>query len=204
MPLLPGSTILLYTDGLIERPGAGLDEGLGWLRNFAAGVAAHPDELCSALLQALFRDTPPRDDVALLAVRLEPVPLERIELTVRAEPESLTYVRRSLGRWLRVAGASEAVTYETLVACGEACANAVAHAYPAGEASYVVAARRTQDAIEVEVRDFGSWRPPRAGSSGRGLGLIEELMDDVQIDRGKAGTTVRMRRAVAAASSEAA
>jgi anti-sigma regulatory factor (Ser/Thr protein kinase) len=85
-------------------------------------------------------------------------------------------------------------TYETLVACGEACANAVAHAYPAGEATYIVEARREDSAIDVSVRDFGSWRAPRAGSQGRGLGLIEELMDEVEIDRGSSGTTVRMRR----------
>ena len=104
IPLVPGSTVLLYTDGLVERPEAPLDEGLEWLRGFAAGVPAHPDELCGALLQARFRDAPPRDDVALLAVRLEPVPLERMELTLRAEPESLAQMRRALGRWLRAVG----------------------------------------------------------------------------------------------------
>jgi serine phosphatase RsbU (regulator of sigma subunit)/anti-sigma regulatory factor (Ser/Thr protein kinase) len=198
IPLVPGSTVLLYTDGLVERPEAPLDQGLEWLREFAGRVPASPDELCGALLQARFRDAPPRDDVALLAVRLEPVPLDRIELTLRAEPESLAHMRRSLGRWLRAAGAGDSDTYETLVACGEACANAIAHAYPPGEASYVVEARREDGAVELRVRDFGSWRPPRSGSQGRGLRLIEELMDEVHIDRGPAGTLVRMRRAVGA------
>ena len=136
------------------------------------------------------------DDVALLAVRLEPVPTERMEITLRAEPESLAQMRRGVGRWLRAADASDSETYETLVACGEACANAIAHAYPPGEASYVVEARRTDGGIEVRVRDFGSWRPPRAGSQGRGLGLMEELMDEVEIDRGPSGTVVRMRRSL--------
>ena len=104
IPLVPGSTVLLYTDGLVERAEAPLDEGLEWLRGFASGVPAHPDELCGALLQARFRDAPPRDDVALLAVRLEPVPIERMELTLRAEPESLAQMRRALGRWLRAVG----------------------------------------------------------------------------------------------------
>jgi serine phosphatase RsbU (regulator of sigma subunit)/anti-sigma regulatory factor (Ser/Thr protein kinase) len=196
IPLEPGSTVLLYTDGLVERPDASLDEGLEWLRECAAGASGHPDELCGELLRARFRDTPPRDDVALLAVRLEPVELERIEITLRAEPESLARMRRALGRWLRAIGADDALTYETLVATGEACANAVAHAYPAGEASYVVEARCADGLIEVDVRDFGSWRDPRAGSQGRGLGLIQDLMDEVEIDRGPAGTTVRMSRAL--------
>ena len=198
VPLLAGSTVLLYTDGLVERPDASLDEGLEWLRGFAAGVSAIPDELCGALLQARFREAAPRDDVALLAVRLEPVTLERMEITLRAEPESLAQMRRTLGRWLRAVGASDAEAYEALVACGEASANAIAHAYPPGEASYLVEARRSDTGVEVRVRDFGSWRAPRSGSQGRGLGLIEELMDEVDIDRATAGTTVRMRRSLAA------
>ena len=204
IPLIPGSTVLLYTDGLVERPEASLDEGLEWLRGFAAGVAAsNPDELCGALLGARFRDVAPRDDVALLAVRLEPVEVDRIELTLRAEPESLAQMRRALGRWLRAAGADDGETYESLVACGEACANAIAHAYPPGEASYVVEGRRHDGAIEIRVRDFGSWRAPRSGSQGRGIGLIEQLMDEVEIDRGPAGTIVRMRRVVGQQPAEA-
>ncbi len=35
IPLVPGATVLLYTDGLVERPGESLDEGLEWLRDFA-------------------------------------------------------------------------------------------------------------------------------------------------------------------------
>ncbi len=107
-------------------------------------------------------------------------------------------MRRALGRWLRAVGASDAEAYEALVACGEASANAIAHAYPPGEASYLVEARRNDTGVEVRVRDFGSWRAPRSGSQGRGLGLIEELMDEVDIDRATAGTTVRMRRNLAA------
>jgi len=122
--------------------------------------------------------------------------VDRIELTLRAEPESLAQMRRALGRWLRATGAGDGETYETLVACGEACANAIAHAYPPGEASYVVEGRRLEGAVEIRVRDFGSWRAPRSGSQGRGIGLIEQLMDEVEIDRGPAGTIVRMRRAV--------
>jgi len=196
--LAAGSTVLCYTDGLVERPDKSLDEGLEWLRDFAPGAAGDPDEICAALLRACFRDDPPRDDVALLALRVEPLAGERLEVTLRAEPESLAQMRRALGGWLRGAGATEVEAYELLVACGEACTNAIAHAYPPGEASYVVEARRIGRGVELRVRDFGSWRPPRAGSRGRGLRLIEELTDEVEIDRGEDGTVVRMRRGLEA------
>ena len=91
-----------------------------------------------------------------------------------------------VGRWLRAAGASDAETYEALVACGEACANAIAHAYPPGEASYVVEGRRHDGAVELRVRDFGSWRAPRAGSQGRGPGP-DRGADGRRRDRARVG-----------------
>lgn len=194
IPLPEGSTVLLYTDGLVERPGASLDEGLDWLREFAADAPSHPDELCSALLRARFGAEPPRDDVALLAVRLEPASADRLELTLAADPESLAPMRRRLARWLGAVGAGETEAYEVLVAGGEACANAVAHAYAAGDASYLLEASAGEGDLELVVRDFGAWREPRSGSQGRGLELIEALMDEVEIERATSGTTVRMRR----------
>ncbi len=199
IPLVPGATVLLYTDGLVERPQVSLDEGLEWLRGFSRGGHGTPDELCGALLQERFAGVAPRDDVALLAARVEPVSLDRTEITLRAEPESLAQMRRALTRWLRAIGASDTEAYETLVAAGEACANAVAHAYPPGEASYVLEAVRLPDGLEISVRDFGTWRPPREGSQGRGMMLIEQLMDEVDIDRGRAGTIVKMKRMLRAA-----
>ncbi|MCO1659957.1 SpoIIE family protein phosphatase [Pseudonocardia humida] len=69
--LEPGSTLLLYTDGLVERRGADLDTGFDWLvaevtRRARAGL----DELCDGLLDAIGGSVD--DDVALLAVRAHP------------------------------------------------------------------------------------------------------------------------------------
>ncbi|WUW88366.1 SpoIIE family protein phosphatase [Streptomyces sp. NBC_01451] len=67
--LPPGSTLLLYTDGLIEIPGSDLDTGLRRLREHALALAHTPlDTLCDQLLARM----PPgsTDDVALLALRL--------------------------------------------------------------------------------------------------------------------------------------
>ncbi|MCX5257238.1 SpoIIE family protein phosphatase [Streptomyces canus] len=67
--LPPGSTLLLYTDGLIEAPGQTLDEGLQRLRRHAAALAHRP--LASFTDQVLrrVRHVTNDDDVALLAVR---------------------------------------------------------------------------------------------------------------------------------------
>jgi serine phosphatase RsbU (regulator of sigma subunit) len=69
--LTPGTTLLLYSDGLIERRGEPLDHGLTRLRRHAAALAAEPpDVICDRLLSALVPDVDAADDVALLAVRL--------------------------------------------------------------------------------------------------------------------------------------
>jgi anti-sigma regulatory factor (Ser/Thr protein kinase) len=194
----PGSVVLLYTDGLVERPDASLSGGLEWLQGFADGTPRHPNELCAALLETCFSSGPPRDDVALLAASIEPLRAEGIELTLRAEPESLASMRRSVGRWLRSAGATDAEAYELLVACGEACSNAIAHAYPPGEAAYAVETRQADSGVELQIRDYGEWRAPRAGSQGRGLRLIEQLVDRLEITHGSDGTIVTMWRRLVA------
>ena len=67
-----GATLLLYTDGLVERRGQNLDEGLARLQSLLEELGPRPlDELCDELLTRLL---PARseDDVALVAVRLHP------------------------------------------------------------------------------------------------------------------------------------
>ena len=66
------AVVLLYTDGLIERRGQSLDEGIQQLQDALAQLAGRDlDELCDDLLARLLPDRPD-DDVALVAVRLHP------------------------------------------------------------------------------------------------------------------------------------
>lgn len=70
--LEPGDTLVLYTDGLVERRSQNLEQGLARL---SATLAAHGDgevdKLCDALLGELVPDRP-EDDVALIALRVRP------------------------------------------------------------------------------------------------------------------------------------
>lgn len=67
--LPPGGTLLLYTDGLIERPGEPIDRGLLRLERRASELAGEPVEtLCDRLVEATAPDG--RDDIALIALRL--------------------------------------------------------------------------------------------------------------------------------------
>ncbi|MCZ2804457.1 SpoIIE family protein phosphatase [Modestobacter sp. VKM Ac-2983] len=72
LTLQPGASVLLYTDGLIERRDATLDDGLERLVDAVAGLAgATLDELCDGVLDQMVHGRPD-DDVALVAVRLHP------------------------------------------------------------------------------------------------------------------------------------
>jgi serine phosphatase RsbU (regulator of sigma subunit)/anti-sigma regulatory factor (Ser/Thr protein kinase) len=189
----PWSTLLLYTDGLVEGPELPLGEGLEGLRSSTEGAPREPEELCHAVLESLDVRVG-NDDVALLAIQLTP-PGKTLALSLAARPSSLASMRRAVAQWLRLAGAGEDETYEILVACGEACANSVAHAHPAlSDSSFEVHAVQDGPKVQVTVRDTGRWRPPVAEGRGRGLAVMRELMDDVEIDPSDHGTTVTMRR----------
>jgi PAS domain S-box-containing protein len=70
--LRPGAVVLLYSDGLVERRGNTIDEGTARLVEHLRQLADRPlGDLCDALLQRMLLGTP-EDDVALVAVRIEP------------------------------------------------------------------------------------------------------------------------------------
>jgi sigma-B regulation protein RsbU (phosphoserine phosphatase) len=67
VPIPPGTLLCFYTDGLIERPGELIDDGLARL---CRAVTAEPPEVaCSAVMRALVGSEPVGDDIALLMVR---------------------------------------------------------------------------------------------------------------------------------------
>ncbi|MGH9259460.1 MAG: SpoIIE family protein phosphatase, partial [Acidimicrobiales bacterium] len=65
-----GTCLLLYTDGLLEQQEREGQDGLALLRKAVEGFAASADELCERVTDALV-DSPARDDICLLATRIE-------------------------------------------------------------------------------------------------------------------------------------
>jgi serine phosphatase RsbU (regulator of sigma subunit)/anti-sigma regulatory factor (Ser/Thr protein kinase) len=187
VPFPAGTTVVLYTDGLVERRGAPIDSGLDRLREVIAG-REDVEELCAEALERLLPDEP-ADDVALVAARMPPLG-DDLRTSWPATSESLVGVRRLLRRWLAFHGADEHELYDIVVACQEACANAVEHAYGPGHAHYDVEAEHRAAQIRVTVRDHGRWRPPRGTHRGRGLPLMRALMESVEVEHGQQGTVV--------------
>jgi anti-sigma regulatory factor (Ser/Thr protein kinase) len=194
--LRAGSTLVLFTDGLIDRRDLSIDEGLERLKAVAWAQRDQTlEELCARLVAALVPDDAP-DDVAFLCARVEPVRMDRFHLRIPAVPAELASVRRSVARWLSVLELDANEVDDLVLACSEACANAIEHAYgPAGgpiEVELVIDGAF----VEMTVRDFGRWRPSRSTDEGRGLVVIEAAMNDVSVTRGEEGTEIRMRRSI--------
>ena len=191
-----GDTLILYTDGLVEDRTSTIDAGLTRLREAAGAVAV--DDLqafCRDVADGVLQGQPCTDDMAILAVRLEPVG-DRLILRLPSETNVLGSLRATLRRWLEAAGASDQETFELLVACGEAATNAIRHATGASGGHFQVEAEIDGDVV-VTVSDEGRWRDRRAGIGGRGLPIIESYVDTLEVDRGPDGTQVRMRRRLA-------
>ena len=156
----PGDTIVLYTDGVVERRGQSVDQGVRALCDAleAIGPGASPAALCRATLRA--STGPLDDDRAVLAMRtdLNPLPMWRIDLP--ADPSSPSTARAHARSVLRAWGVSDlAETVELLVS--ELVTNAVRHASGPGPAPrgpvldedspYLLSDQAEADSSEAEI-----------------------------------------------------
>ncbi|OBA64316.1 ATPase [Mycobacterium sp. 1100029.7] len=187
------STLLLYTDGLVERRRRSLDEGID---NAAAlvqqGLGSSLNDLADQIMAGLAPSGGYQDDVALLLYR-HPVPLE---LKFPAEVSHLAPARRALRSWLTRARLNPDQTMNVLIAAGEAVANAIEHGHrhtPGG--TIALDATALVDQVQLTITDTGSWKTPQPAANphrGRGITLMRGLMHDVTINPDPAGTTVHL------------
>jgi GAF domain-containing protein/anti-sigma regulatory factor (Ser/Thr protein kinase) len=195
-----GSTIVLYTDGLVERRDASIDEGFRAVQESAGSFTAGPDTLIDHILRGAFGGAEREDDVALLVVRLEPLDANVLDLRLPADPDGLRRMRTTLGEWLGELGAEPEARHDVLLAAWEACANSVEHAQGPSNGTFTLHAEREDDVVRLRVTDSGRWRVPGVGPGERGLGLplMRGLMDRVDIVHAAGGTVVVLERRLGA------
>jgi len=193
-----GDTLLLFTDGLVERRLDSIEERLDELRAVASQPDGDLEATCDRIITTLLSEGV-ADDVALLAFR--PVSLAGAVLRLErpARPSAVPDVRHLLHRWLLENGANEDEAADVLVACTEAHGNVVRHAYRHEHGVVEIVAQIDAPDIVITVEDHGTWRPPQStgGEGGRGLQIIRAVMDDAEITSTGDGTRIRMRRRLA-------
>lgn len=192
-PLNPGSTLMLYTDGLVERRDRPIDNQIGRLSAVLADTADLPvEDVADTVLGRLAPDSGFDDDVAILVYRS---PKASLVIDDTATAPKLTEIRHRLAAWLAANGASDSSVSDLILVVNEACSNSVEHAYRDREPGRMRVEAEIHDmSIHVRVTDFGSWKapPPDPGTRGRGLSLMRAVSDRVDLDGTSAGTTVDM------------
>jgi signal transduction histidine kinase/DNA-binding response OmpR family regulator/anti-sigma regulatory factor (Ser/Thr protein kinase) len=196
--LQPGSLLLLYTDGLIERRSEPLNDGFARLRDAAARCARLPvGQACRDLISQMTPDQGYADDVAIIAVRPTGTTAVSHVDAMAASFSELRPARDRMRGWLSHLGTSRATTHDVLLGTGEALSNAMEHGSDLDARRTVsVEAFADADEISVSVTDSGRWlkdsAASRAGPRGRGLKLIHGLAKHSETARTILGTQVTM------------
>lgn len=183
LDLVPGETLVLYTDGLVEEPGADIDAGVRTLINEVSAGPAGAEALADHLSDRLWERWGSGDDVALLVLRRSPDPgsprAPRLHQYIhQADPQGLsdarTIVRQALTDWnmAELADDAELVTGELLV-------NVLLHTEGGAVLTLEVLPEPVRR-VRLSVQDRSSAWPRRrtpgeTATSGRGLLLLDAV-----------------------------
>ncbi|GAB3163528.1 SpoIIE family protein phosphatase [Microbispora hainanensis] len=192
------ATLMLYTDGLVERRRRPLYSGIDQASQAVQdGRNVAVDDLATQVMIRLAPADGYDDDVALLLYR-HPAPLE---MTFPAESSQLAPVRKALRSWLGQCDLPTQIVQNVLVAAGEACANAIEHGHRHAPGDIVrLRAEASVDNLRLTVADTGRWKSPEPEANshrGRGVALMRAMMQQVTITPGPYGTTVDMQMRIA-------
>ncbi|MFJ4696439.1 SpoIIE family protein phosphatase [Streptomyces sp. NPDC088766] len=182
IPLGPGSTAVLYTDGLVERRNEDLDEGIAALERALAGATGSPQVVCDRLVRSAGVTADHDDDVAVLVLQHpartgpdgELFHNAALELLggVEAAPRARAFASGVLTSWRFPAELHDL----GVLATSELVANSLQHGIPPMR----LRLRRTDRRLIVEVTDGDDHLPRRrraepADESGRGIAIVATI-----------------------------
>ncbi|GAA3372869.1 SpoIIE family protein phosphatase [Streptomyces sannanensis] len=182
IPLPPGATAVLYTDGLVERRGEDIDEGVAALEAALAGAAGTPQVFCDRLLRSLGVTAGHDDDVAVLVVQHPSRTGQDAELFhnaaldllggVEAAPRARAFASGVLASWRFPVELCDL----GVLAASELVANSLQHGTPPMR----LRLRRTDRRLIIEVTDGDDHLPRRrradpADETGRGISIVATI-----------------------------
>ncbi len=198
---LPGRALLvLYTDGVVERRGESISDGIDRLARAVLEQPLDGVELVAGRVLRQLGGHGADDDAALLLADVSRVPAT-VEIEILADPAALAPLRRRLRRWLALREL-DAHADDVVLAIGEACNNGIEHGYAGSGGTISISLEHDAERLRITVADEGVWREPQPDPSrGRGLVIMEALMDGVALTHGLRGTTVVLDRLLGAPAS---
>ncbi|MCX0245060.1 MULTISPECIES: ATP-binding SpoIIE family protein phosphatase [Streptomyces] len=182
IPLPPGSTAVLYTDGLVERRSEDIDEGVGALERALSGATGAPQVVCDRLIRSLNVTAEHDDDVAVLVVQhpartgaaAELFHNASLELLggIEAAPRARAFATGVLASWRFPVELCDL----GVLAAGELVANSLQHGTPPMR----LGLRRTDRRLIIEVTDGDDHLPRRrraepADEAGRGISIVASI-----------------------------
>lgn len=182
VPLCPGSTAVLYTDGLVERRNEDLDEGITALEHALAGATGSPQVVCDRLVRSSGVTADHDDDVAVLVLQHPARTGAESELFrnaaldllggVEAAPRARAFASGVLTSWRFPAELQDL----GVLAASELVANSLQHGTPPMR----LRLRRTDRRLIIEVTDGDDHLPRRrcaepGDESGRGIAIVATI-----------------------------
>jgi anti-sigma regulatory factor (Ser/Thr protein kinase)/PAS domain-containing protein len=182
VPLGPGSTAVLYTDGLVERRDEDLDEGIAALERALAGATGTPQVVCDRLVRSAGVTADHDDDVAVLVLQHPARTGPAGELFRNAALELLGGVEAAPRARAFASGVLTSWRFPTdlhdlgVLAASELVANSLQHGIPPMR----LRLRRTDRRLIVEVTDGDDHLPRRrraepGDESGRGIAIVATI-----------------------------
>jgi anti-sigma regulatory factor (Ser/Thr protein kinase) len=188
-----GQSLLLYTDGLVERRDESIDEGIDRLQRVVGGLDPSRPTLAEDTVEAMCGDTALKDDVATLSLHRRPHS-DTIDVSRPAHVSELASLRSIFRRWLRSFAPDPQCLDDIVLAVCELVTNACLHAYSLAVTGKVSIHGEVHGRyVTFFVRDSGRWRDARPRGGGRGLKMVDGVVEQLSMDRSDEGTTVTLR-----------
>ena len=198
-----GDLVVLYSDGILARPGRGVASSTVELGQVAVDAAADhdahvtagpADRVCERALELTTARTGYADDIVVLVAEVIEPP-QPLHLDLPADDSAVSVVLDALAEWLESLRVRDLDHIVVQHAVDELVSNVVDHAYPSGSGSAnergltVDAELLANGDLRIRFADSGQWLERRAdGDGGRGLLIVQGMVDRLQLSGDESGT----------------